>query len=134
MIITNLAAHAYEGEDNIVAALTSIVAKMPTFVRKDRPRVPNPAAPAEDYADKWARDSRLENSFWQWYYAMKSDLEQLPQLIGATGLQLPIERMYAVTLTQDEQRQFGRASGPAVIASPAPAVVVPSAPKPWASA
>ena len=134
MIITNLAAHAYEGEDNIAAALTSIVAKMPTFVRKDRPRVPNPADLAEDYADKWARDSQLENSFWQWYYAVKSDLERLSQLLGTTGIQMPIERMYSVTLTQDEQRRFGRTSGPAVIASPAPAVVVPSAPKPWAPA
>jgi len=43
MIITNLAAHAYEGELDLYAALTNIVEKMPYFVRSERPRIPNPS-------------------------------------------------------------------------------------------
>jgi hypothetical protein len=39
MIITNLAAHAYAGEPDILSALTNIVDKMPQFVRPNWPRV-----------------------------------------------------------------------------------------------
>jgi hypothetical protein len=63
MIITNLAARAYRGETDIGSALRNIVETMPTFINAVRPRVPNPADPAEDYADKWRLDPRLEKSF-----------------------------------------------------------------------
>jgi len=64
MIITNLAAHAYGGEGDLFSALTNIVGRMTEYVNPTRPRVPNPADPAEDYADKWAQDPTLEDNFW----------------------------------------------------------------------
>ena len=59
MIITNLAAQAYGGENDIWMATSNILERMPGFVRSTRPRVPNPADPAEDYADKWTKNPDL---------------------------------------------------------------------------
>ncbi len=76
MIITNLAAHAYAGETDVWSALTNIVERMPQYVKPTRPRVPNPADPAEDYADKWARNPALEENFWLWHTQVKVDLAE----------------------------------------------------------
>jgi hypothetical protein len=133
MIITNLAARAYRGEGTIAEALANIVELMPTFVRNDRPRVPNPADPAEDYADKWARDSRREKNFWQWHEAVKSDLSQLAIALGGTRLSRSVEQLFDVTLSAVELRSLqphGAPSAPTVVRA-APVLVIPSAPKPW---
>jgi hypothetical protein len=135
MIITNLAARAYEGEADLARALLDIVERMPDFVRPERPRVPNPADPAEDYADKWARDSRLEKCFWDWHYAVKTDLAKLPAMLQRTTLKDDLYDLFRVDLTQDEVRQLAPQSS--IPATPAPRVApilgVSAAPKPWGS-
>lgn len=131
MIITNLASHAYEGETDIGIALVNIVEKMPNFVRPNRPRVPNPADLAEDYADKWSRDARLEKSFWEWYYTVKRDVTRLPKLLGEASLKREIGTMFDVELTQPELRAFGANGTMPTTTKAAPALVIPSAAKPW---
>jgi len=131
MIITNLAANAYGGEPDIATALVNIIDLMPSFIRSDRPRVPNPADPAEDYADKWSKDPRLEKNFWEWYYAVQSDIARLPELVASTSLRSNVEQQFDVTLTQDELREFQPVSKVPAIVKPAPAVVISSAAKPW---
>jgi hypothetical protein len=54
--------------------LRYIVTRMHEFVRPEYPRIPNPADPAEDYADKWRKDLSLEDNFWKWLSQVKSDL------------------------------------------------------------
>jgi len=132
MIITNLATQAYQGESDILIAITNIVDKMPGLVRDERPRVPNPADPAEDYADKWSRDNRLEKSFWEWHYAVQRDLATLPNILLSASVRGEIERMFDVVLTEQEERSLvGDEGGPSVIVTPTPAVVVPAAARPW---
>jgi hypothetical protein len=81
MILTNLATHACNGEADIFTAVTGTVDRIPTFIRSGRPRIPNPADPAEDYADKWAKDARLEQNSWTWHTQVKADLAVLPDLL-----------------------------------------------------
>ncbi len=131
MIITNLAARSYEGEPDILEAMTNIVERMPTFIRADRPFIPNPADLAEDYADKWASDPRLRKSFWDWYYALKSDLARLPAILGTTRLDPEIQTVFAVNLTQSELDLFKGHVGTPHIITATPAVAIPSAAKPW---
>jgi hypothetical protein len=133
MIITNLAAHAYAGELDLYTALTNIVARMPQFVRSERPRVPNPANPAEDYADKWSLDPRLERYFWQWHTQIRADLKRLPIFVAGETLPEDVERTFRVVLGQEELRPFAveRARRAPAIAR-TPAVVIPaSTPRPW---
>ena len=133
MIITNLASHSYAGEPDILSALTNIVDKMPEFVRPSRPRVPNPANPAEDYADKWSKNSALESNFWAWHTQAKSDIAKLPTILSGNNLFSEVRRTFRVELTEDELRQF--AAGvirPASVAiRTAPVLSIPSAPRPW---
>ena len=130
MIITNLAAQAYEGETDLATALKNIVEKMPDFVRSERPWVPNPADPAEDYADKWAKDPRLEKNFWDWLSAVKADLAKLPSVLRGTTLKADIQKFFRVELTQDELRQFEPRPSTPTTAKVTP-VLISSAAKPW---
>ena len=133
MIITNLAAQAYSGETDLLIAIRNIVARMPNFVRSTSPRVPNPADPVEDYAEKWANDSRLEKSFWEWHAAVKADLNRIPQLLRRTSLKSDVRSLFLVELTNEEERIFNSVSSrPSASAVFVPPVIsIPSATKPW---
>jgi hypothetical protein len=130
MIITNLAARSYSGETNLLEAITNIVNGMPDHIRETAPRVPNPADPAEDYADKWSKDARLEKSFWEWHHAVKSDLARLPALLQAGLLQTKVESIFEISIPDSAIPKTVRISkAPAVIS--APATVISNAHKPW---
>jgi hypothetical protein len=133
MIITNLAAHAYAGESDLHTALTNIVEKMPHFVRSERPRIPNPANPVEDYADKWSLDPKLERCFWQWHTQVRADLKRLPTFVTGETLAKDVERTFGVLLGEEELRPFAVERvwrAPAIVR--APALVIPaSTPRPW---
>src|SRR5690606_17075275 len=94
MIITNLAASAYQGEADLTEALRRIVDRMPQFVRVSAPRIPNPTHPQEDYADKWQRDPQLEQAFWQWHQQVKVDIERFSS---------PLETI----VSRDVEKKFG---------------------------
>lgn len=133
MIITNLAARAYNGEGDIGMALVNIAERMLEFVRPIRPRVPNPADPFEDYADKWASKPELEHSFRQWHIAVKTDLGRLGTALRAQNVKGAVEQAFDITLTQPELRVLGSngTSTPSIVLKSAPALVIPSAPRPW---
>ncbi|HEY3382584.1 MAG TPA: hypothetical protein VGK32_12495 [Vicinamibacterales bacterium] len=132
MVITNLATHAYGGEADLFLALEQILTGMPRFVRDLRPRVPNPADPAEDYADKWARDPSLEDNFWAWHTQAKVDVARLARSIGGKGVATDVRRTFHVDLTEDERKRFERVetAHPQTPAS-TPVVYVTSPPRPW---
>ena len=132
MIITNLAAHAYRGETDLETALTNLVQGMPQYVKPSRPQVPNPANPAEDYADKWARNPALEASFWLWHTQLKIDIGNLTTLFSGKDLATEVRNIFAVELAQDEIRAFAQENQRTRVVLPAtPALYVPSAPRPW---
>ena len=68
IIITTLAARAYNGEDNVYEALRNIVAKMPLFIeqRHDGYWVENPVMSEENFADKWNETPAKATAFYQW--------------------------------------------------------------------
>lgn len=133
MIITNLAARAYAGEADVWSALTNIVERLPQYVNPTRPRVPNPADPAEDYADKWARNPPLEDNFWLWHTQVKVDIARLPAVLSGSRLASDIRSTFRVELTQEEIGRFqpGDHSATPVIVRSAPALYIPTAPRPW---
>lgn len=84
IIITTLAARAYQGEADIESALRNILARMGDLVNQKQPRVPNPVNPNEDFADRWSmpenKDMHLEQNFRNWLRQAKVDFD----LIGST--------------------------------------------------
>jgi hypothetical protein len=132
MIITNLATHAYNGESDIFEAVTGILDRMPMYILPSRPRVPNPADPAEDYADKWSKDPRLEENFRSWHLQAKADFARLQTILRDDRLAISVRNLFKVDLTRDQLREFQ----PDLSANRAPAYVAPavamrSAPRPW---
>ena len=132
MIISNLAMQAYDGESDTLSALRDIVRKMPDYVRATRPRVPNPADPAEDYADKWAKNASLEQNFWTWHAQVATDIAALPRWVSERNLRSSVQRAFRVELTDSHVRaiQPERTTAPAIVRS-APVVQISSAPQPW---
>lgn len=87
IIITTLAARAYQGQADIADALTVILEQMPRLVSSVKPRVPNPVNPTEeDFADRWTSTNGLEAKFWGWHRKASADLksfgdERKPELL-----------------------------------------------------
>ena len=135
MILTNLAGHAYGGEADVYDAVRGILARMLNYVHAERPRVPNPTHPDEDYADKWSKDPRLELSFLQWHSQAVRDFETLPALMNPVALKAATKRSFQVDLRDDHLRTLGLASAaPAIIVTPsAPRVQISSPSRPWGS-
>lgn len=75
IIITTLAAKAYENEETIAAALQSILSRMHLFI-EDRGGVAwvvNPVNPAENFADKWAEEPKKRQEFFRWLAQARRD-------------------------------------------------------------
>lgn len=131
MIITNLATRAYTGEADLWTALTTIVREMPKFVNQNRPRVPNPSDPAEDYADKWAKNPTLEENFWLWHSQLGVDMERLPSILTEGSISTEVHKVFAVELSRDELKKFERPVPVARVVRPAATLSIATAPKPW---
>lgn len=75
IIITTLAAHAYNEESTISAALQSILTGMDRHI-EDRGGIAwvvNPVNPAENFADKWAETSQKRENFHRWLGQARQD-------------------------------------------------------------
>lgn len=130
IIITTLAAHAYQGEEKVGDALRGVLGRMLGQVRDTAPRVPNPVNPAEDFADKWAINPQLERNFRDWHSQACLDLEALGNVRDADQLKRRFAGKFGLTLSDQEARTL--AGDAAASYQAAPAVHVKDAPKPWA--
>jgi hypothetical protein len=83
IIITTLAAKAYNGEDNLYDALLRIVSQMPTFIEERIVNgrrvkfIPNPVDNAENFADKWVNEPRKEEMFYKWVDAVRTSVAHM---------------------------------------------------------
>jgi mannitol/fructose-specific phosphotransferase system IIA component (Ntr-type) len=78
IIITTLAAHAYDNEADLLEALQNIITKMPGLIERDEQGnalVTNPVNPLENFADKWKKHPELETKFRQWLQQVRADLK-----------------------------------------------------------
>lgn len=119
IIITTLAAQAYNGERTVEEALGNILREMKRYVGRKGPRVPNPVDPEEDFADAWQEDPKLEENFWRW-------LEQAQNFFGAIlgGNAQDVTGLVSLRLSVTVNVPGGR---PKVT----PAPVIKSSGRPW---
>ncbi len=75
IIITTLAAHAYNEEPTIAEALQSILTKMDRYIehKGDQAWIANPVNPAENFADKWAEEPKKRENFYKWLERAQKD-------------------------------------------------------------
>ncbi|WP_319469965.1 nucleotidyltransferase [uncultured Pseudodesulfovibrio sp.] len=88
IIITTLAAHAYNNEDNIVDALLSITQNMHRFIEDIAgiSWVKNPVNPLENFADKWPDNPKLKENFKAWLTRIRVDFAYALQSADLAGL------------------------------------------------
>lgn len=79
IIITTLAAHAYNNESDVKDALVGIVENMLSHIRDKEGIcwVANPVNPLENFADKWPEHPKRKEIFYQWHAELKADLRAL---------------------------------------------------------
>ena len=76
MIITTLAAHAYNNEADLYDALDSVIKGMPNYIQTQNgsPWIPNPVNPDENFADKWKENPKKELNFRKWLAQVEVEL------------------------------------------------------------
>jgi hypothetical protein len=75
IILTTLAAHAYQQEPTIFSALARILNDMDRFIerRNGQTWIANPSDPLENFADKWIGNPDLAVGFHEWLAAARED-------------------------------------------------------------
>lgn len=131
MILTTLSSHAYSGEADIFAATSNILDKMPRYINQSYPRIPNPADPVEDYADKWKKKPELEKNFWLWHSKAKADFSKLTINLDEQKLQFSIRNMFRVDLSRRQLERFSDRSSSPIAKSVVSAVAISNPPRPW---
>ena len=85
VIITTLAAYAYEKQTNVLDALVGIIDNMHRSIRKKSDPftgeeywfICNPVNEAENFADKWRETPAKEKKFFDWLKKLKEDVSNL---------------------------------------------------------
>ena len=87
IIITTLAAQAYQNETTVYEALSSILNGMESHieVRNGQYWIPNPAMPEENFADKWNIRKDKHDAFVGWLSRAKQEILTKPQKTYGLG-------------------------------------------------
>ena len=135
VIITTISARAYQGEVEIGDALRQILDNMGRLVSDNKPRVPNPVNPAEDFADKWdtaeGRSKRLEQNFWVWLQQAQSDFESLTGSTDSDFIAIQARQKFGSTLSPATVRQALGEHYASVTVAPKSPVIITDPAKPW---
>jgi Cyclic GMP-AMP synthase DncV-like, nucleotidyltransferase domain len=135
VIITTLAAAAYQGEQDVASALDNILTNMGNFVCKTRPRVPNPVNPPEDFADKWYDPKyahlNLERKFWLWLEQAQNDFQVIGQSRDASFIAEQVQAKLATALDVRSLRDKLGLGAVNIITAPKSHTIVQTPAKPW---
>lgn len=126
IIISTLAARAYQGENDVSQALARILSEMGDFVRPNIPRVQNPAKGDEDFTDRWDEGGHKEKCFWHWLEEAQCDFAHLGTMEKPNAVRTLIEEKFRVT--PSEQKLPKKLAATAVGLAPKS---IDSGPPPW---
>lgn len=94
IIITTLAAEAYNGESSVYETLCQCLNHMSSFIKKvdGIDWIPNPVMKQENFADKWQIHPERKKAFYEWLRKAQNDLITAP--LSTLGLE-NIKSLYA---------------------------------------
>lgn len=99
IIITTLAAHAYDEQTDLVDAFEAIVDGMPLHIVNGEVR--NPSNPGENFADKWAENPDLRAAFDAWHAALRRDLDRIGDDLTIDNRRTLLEDRFGVSIDRD---------------------------------
>jgi len=103
IIITTLAAHAYNNERNLIDALVNVSANMRSFITKGYDgcwQIVNPVNPNENFADKWVKNSKLAENFFKWLKRIEKDFSIENLTMGTQPLYESFQQSLVIALRQ----------------------------------
>jgi|AntAceMinimDraft_8_1070364.scaffolds.fasta_scaffold09056_3 hypothetical protein len=114
IIITTLAAHAYQNQADFYEAFISIVKGMKDYieVRNGKYWVGNPVNPnGENFADKWETEPQRKERFFQWLSQVESDIEQAlrQQGLGIDKVAGSLNPVFGDMLIKSATKRYGDA-------------------------
>lgn len=138
IIITTLAAQAYEGQEDVTEALLHIVDTMADHIRAKSPRVPNPVNPEEDFSDKWdtpeGRALDLEGNFYRWLEQARADFHYLAKTRDPDRLEKRAEEALGLSINRKLLlERLGVAAVPSATDVVAPIQRIERPSRPWAA-
>ncbi len=80
IIITTLAAQAYNNESDLTEAVLDVIPRMRDYIEKRDGAswwVPNPVNPEENFADKWAEKPRKAEMLFRWLHVLEREYKEL---------------------------------------------------------
>ena len=135
IIITTLAARAYQEEADINSALSNILSKMSSLVNLSGSKVPNLVDPGEDFADRWSMPENkylnLEQNFWKWLSQAQNDFELIGSSQDPSFIIEQAEQKFSVHLNNTElSKRLGLTQAAISIVTPKAHIITEPA-KPW---
>ncbi|MFW6131603.1 MAG: nucleotidyltransferase [Candidatus Aminicenantaceae bacterium] len=135
IIITTLAAEAYQGESEVAEALGNILNRIPEFISSQGPRVPNPVNTKEDFADKWptpeGQKLKLEKNFWNWLRQAQVDFNLIESTDDMDFIVEQTKVKYGLILDSDDLKKKIGTGVPSIIMKPKSHEISKPAAKPW---
>lgn len=80
IIITTLAARAYQGEENLFDGLSNVIDRMELYITRNADgtyKIENPVNSEENFADKWATHPKRKENFFKWLRKLKEDKQAI---------------------------------------------------------
>jgi len=108
IIITTLAAQAYQGESNILEGLVTVVNHMRDYITRDEngnDKVANPLNPDENYAEKWIKDSERRDNFYKWLEAVQNDLKAILSSKG-TAIWKTMDKPFGQLIVESANKRY----------------------------
>lgn len=114
IILTTLAAHAYNQETTISAALYSILTRMDHYIedRNGVAWIANPTDPRENFADKWEIHPERKTAFTDWLQMARVDfstvarLSEIDQIVDALAPRMGRKLMEATAAKRRQRSSF----------------------------
>ena len=132
VIITTLAAKAYQGESDLASALKRVLDDIDKYINQMKPLVPNPVNPAEDFAHKWYapeyEKDRLKESFKRWLDQARIDFGAVLSANNPTRIVETADHGFGIRLNKSDVASL---VGVAVPAAVPVRKILASEPKPW---
>ena len=127
IVITTLAAQAYNNEADLAEAMLDVVPRMRSYIEKRHGVwwVPNPVNPEENFADKWAEQPRKAKLFFEWLDALEHEYKELATNRGFLEIEDYLRKAFG---RRDAEAALARRSGPSGRSTPAaaaPLVITP---------
>jgi hypothetical protein len=106
IIITTLAAHAYEGEAKVADALFAILSKMDNSIEDNGEIriIRNPSDPLENFADKWPLYPEREDAFFEWLDQARQDFAHLAKQVERRQLVESVKPRIGVVASRAAER------------------------------